>query len=53
MWCVPSIDPINDNRIFVQKGLNKKIKIDFIYYERTTFYKNVPNGTNFLFYLGM
>ena len=22
-WCVPSIDPSNDNRIIVQKGLNK------------------------------
>ena len=22
-WCVPSIDPSNDNRIFVQKGLSK------------------------------
>ena len=24
-WCVPSIDPSNDNKIIVQKGLNKKI----------------------------
>ena len=23
-WCVPSIDPSNDNRIIVQRGLNKK-----------------------------
>ena len=23
-WCVPSIDPSNDNRIIVQKGLSKK-----------------------------
>ena len=23
-WCVPSIDPSNDNRIIVRKGLNKK-----------------------------
>ena len=24
-WCVPSIDPSNDNRIIVQKGLSKKM----------------------------
>ena len=48
-WCVPSIDPSNDNRIIVQKSLNKKNKVDFSYYERKTFYKNVPNATNFLF----
>ena len=52
-WCVPSIDPSNDKRIIVQKGLNKKNNIDFSYYERKTFYKNVPNATNFLFDLGM
>ena len=52
-WCVPGIDPSNDNRIIVQKGLNKKNNIDFSYYERKTFYKNVPNATNFLFDLGM
>ena len=52
-WCVPSIDPSNDNRIIVQKGLNKKNNVDFSYYERKTFYKNVPNATNFLFDLGM
>ena len=52
-WCVPSIDPGNDNRIFVQKGLSKKNNVDFSYYERKTFYKNVPNATNFLFDLGM
>ena len=23
-WCVPSIDPSNDNRIIVQKSLSKK-----------------------------
>ena len=27
--------------------------IDFIYYERKTFYKNVPNATIFSFFLGM
>ena len=48
-WCVPSIDPSNDNRIIVQQGLNKKNNIDFCYYERKAFYKNVPNATNFLF----
>ena len=30
-WFVPSIDPSNDNRIIVQKGLNKKNNIDFSY----------------------
>ena len=52
-WCVPSFDPSNDNRIIVQKGLSKKNNVDFSYYERKTFYKNVPNATNFLFDLGM
>ena len=52
-WCVPSIDPSDDNRIIVQKGLSKKSNVDFSYYERKTFYKNVPNATNFLFDLGM
>ena len=52
-WCVPSINPSNDNRIIVQKGLNKKNNVDFSYYERKTFYKNVPNAINFLFDLGM
>ena len=52
-WCVPSIDPSNDNRIIIQKGLNKKNNFDFRYYERKTFYKNVPNATNFLFDLDM
>ena len=52
-WCVPSIDPSNDNRIIVQKGLSKKNNVDFSFYERKTFYKNVPNATNFLFDLGM
>ena len=52
-WRVLSIDPSNDNRIIVQKGLNKKSNIDFSYYERKTFSKNVPNATNFLFGLGM
>ena len=52
-WCVPSIDPSNDNKIIVQKGKSKKNNVDFSYYERKTFYKNVPNATNFLFDLGM
>ena len=52
-WCVPSIDPINDNSIIVQKGLIKKNTVDFSYYERERFYKNVPNATNFLFDPGM
>ena len=54
---MPSIDPSNDNRIIVQKGLNKKNNVDSSYYERETFYKNVPNATNFpmypMFDLGM
>ena len=52
-WCVPSINPSNDNRIIVQRGLNKKNNVDFSYYERKTFYKNLPNAINFLFDLGM
>ena len=48
-WCIPGIDPSNDNRIIVQKGLIKKNNKDFSYYERKTFYKNVPNATTFLF----
>ena len=52
-WCVPSIDPSNDNGIIVQKGLNIKNNVDFSYYERKTFYKNVPNATNLLFDLGI
>ena len=52
-WCVSSIDPSNDNRIIVKKGLSKKNNVDFSYYERKTFYKNVSNATNFLFDLGM
>ena len=52
-WCVPSIDHSNDNRIIVQKGLSKNNNVDFSYYESKTFFKNVPNATNFLFVLGM
>ena len=52
-WCVPSIDPSNDNRIIVQKGLSKKNNVDFSFFERKTFYKNVPNAANFLFDIGM
>ena len=52
-WCVSSIDPSNDNRIIVQKGLSKKNNVDFSYYERKTFYKNVPNAKNFLLDLGI
>ena len=36
-WCVPSIDPSNDNRIIVQKCLSKKNSVDFSYYERKRF----------------
>ena len=52
-WCVPSIDPSNDNRNFVRKSLSKKNNVDFSYHERRTVYKNVSNATNFLFDLGM
>ena len=50
---MPNIDPSNDKRIIVQKGLSKRNNVDFSYYERKTFYKNVPKATNFLFDLGM
>ena len=51
---MPSIGPSSDIRIIVQKGLSKKNNVDFsYYYERKTFYKNVPNSTHFLFDLGM
>ena len=33
-WCVPSIDPGNDNRSIVQKGLNKKNNFGYSYYEK-------------------
>ena len=46
-WCVPIIDPSNDNRIIVQKGLNTKNNIDLSYYEKKTFY-NVSNTTSCL-----
>ena len=48
-WCVPNIDPNNDNRFIVQKGINKRNHIDFSYYGKKTFYKNVQNATNFVF----
>ena len=50
---MPSIDLSKDNRIILQKLISKKNNIDFSYYERKTFYRNVPNSTNFLFDLGM
>ena len=52
-WCLTSIAPSNDNRIIVQRGLTKKNNVDFSYYERYRFYKNVPKATNFLFDLGL
>ena len=52
-WCVPFIDPSNDNRIIAQKGLSKRNNIDFSFYERKAFYKNVPDATNFLFNIGI
>ena len=53
LWCFSSSDPGNDNRIIVQKGWNKENNVDFCYYERKTFYKNVPNATNSFFDLDM
>ena len=50
---MPSTDPSNVNNIIVQKGLSKKNNVDFSYYERKTFYKNIPNAANFLFDLLM
>ena len=50
---MPIINPSNDNRIIVQKGLSEKNNVDVSYHERKTFYKNVLNATNFLFDLGM
>ena len=41
-WCVPSIEPSNDNRLIVQKGLSKKNNADFSYYERKTFLRKYP-----------
>ena len=40
-------------RVIVQRALIKKIITDFIYYERNTIYKILPNATNFLFDLEM
>ena len=39
--------------LLCKRFLIKKKNIDFSYYERKTFYNNVPNATNFLFDLGM
>ena len=50
-WRVASIDHSNDNGIIVQRGLSKKNNVDFNHYERKTFYKNVPNATNFFLIL--
>ena len=46
---MPCIDPSNDNRIIAQKVLNKTNNIDFSFYERKTFYKNVPDAAKILF----
>ena len=37
----------------MQKGISKKNNVDFSYYKRKIFYKNLPNATNFLFDLGI
>ena len=52
-FCVPYIDPRNDNRITVQKGLSKNNIVVFSFYKRKTFYKNVTDATNLLFELGV
>ena len=45
VWCVPCIDPSNDNRILLQNGLSRKNFLDFSFYERkklfTRMYKMV------------
>ena len=41
-WCVPNIDPSNDTRIIVQKGLSKQNNVDLSYYERKTFLRMYP-----------
>ena len=41
-WCVPGIDPSNDNRIIVHKGLSKKNNVDFSYYEKRRFIRMYP-----------
>ena len=46
---MPSIDHSTDNRVIVQKELSKKYNIDFAFYERKTFYKNLPIATNYFF----
>ena len=53
MWCVHFNDSSKDNRIIVQNRLNKMNNIYLSYYERKTFYKNLPNANNFVFDLGM
>ena len=52
-WCVAFIDPSNDIRLTVQKGLSKKNNIDFCFYGRKTFYKNEPDANNFFFHIGV
>ena len=37
----------------MQRGLSKENNIEFSYYERKTFYKNVRNATNFSLDLGI
>ena len=41
-WCMPSIDPGIDNRIFVKKGLSKKNNVDFSYCEKRHFIRMYP-----------
>ena len=50
---MPIFDPSNDNIIIVLKRLIQKKNIDFSYFERKKFFKNVPDATIFLFDLGI
>ena len=51
--CALCIDPSNDNRIVLRKGLSKKNIIEFSFYERKTFETNLPDATYFLFDMGV
>ena len=51
--CALCNDPSNDNRIILQKVLNKKNNTDLSFYKRKTFYTDVANASNFLFDIGV
>ena len=52
-WCVDCIDPSNEIRIIIQKGLSKKSNIDFSFRETRTYYKNVPDAANLFCDIGV